>query len=120
MNIKKGVRNLRFFITLVPRRYMTATCLIVTAICLTIRQLALYNCHLPLFLINRLSILSDAFLIEVFPLYSVVFTYSYYRGPLLNIVLVDAREYKPLLFNICLSCDVYILKRFSRCFSEFF
>ena len=48
-NIKKGVRNLRFLTTLVPRRHMTATCLIVTAICLPLRQLALYNYHLPLF-----------------------------------------------------------------------
>ena len=47
--MKKGVRNLRFLTTLVLRRYMTATCLIVTAICLTLRQLTLYNCYLPLF-----------------------------------------------------------------------
>ena len=46
-NIKKGVRNLRFLTTLVPRRH-------VTAICLTLRQLALYNCHLPLFPTNIL------------------------------------------------------------------
>ena len=41
--LKKGVRNLGFLTTLVPRRYVTATCL-------TLRQLALYNGQLPLFL----------------------------------------------------------------------
>ena len=48
-NIKEGVRNLRFLITLVPRRHVTATCLIIMAICLLLEQLALYNYHLPLF-----------------------------------------------------------------------
>ena len=48
-NIKKGVRNLRFLTTLVPRRHVTATCLIIIAICLPLRQLALYNFHLLLF-----------------------------------------------------------------------
>jgi len=64
--------------------------------------------------------LLDAFLIEVFPLYGVVFAYSYYRGLLLGVVLVVARECEPPLFNICLPCDVGILGGFSGCFSGFF
>ena len=40
--LKKGVRNLGFLTTLVPRRHVTATCL-------TLRQLASYNGQLPLF-----------------------------------------------------------------------
>jgi hypothetical protein len=58
---------------------------------------------------NRLYILLDAFLIEVFPLYSIVFAYSYCRGPLLGVVLAVARECKPPSFNVCLPCNVYIL-----------
>jgi hypothetical protein len=69
---------------------------------------------------NRLYILLDAFLIEVFPLYSIVSAYSYYRGPLLGVVLVDAREYKPPSFDVCLLCDIYISGGFSRCFLGFF
>jgi len=42
--MEKGVRNLRFLTTLVPRRHVIATCL-------TLRQLALNNGRLPLFLI---------------------------------------------------------------------
>jgi len=64
--------------------------------------------------------LLDAFLIEVFLLYSVVFARSYYRGPLLGVVLAVARKCKPLSFNVCLPCDVYILGGFSGCFSGFF
>ena len=67
-----------------------------------------------------LYILLDAFLIEVFPLNSIVFARSYYRGPLLGVVLVDAREYEPPSFDVCLLCDVYILGGFFRCFSGFF
>ena len=40
--MEKGVKNLEFLTTLVPRRYMTATYL-------TLRQLALNNSRLPLF-----------------------------------------------------------------------
>jgi len=69
---------------------------------------------------NRLYILLDAFLIEVFPLYNVVFARSYYGGLLLGVVLAVAREYKPPLFDICLLCDVGILGGFSRYFSGFF
>ena len=69
---------------------------------------------------NRLYILSDAFLIKVFLLYSVVFARSCYGGPLLGIVLVDIYKYKPLLFNIYLPCNIYILGGFSRYFLEFF
>jgi len=69
---------------------------------------------------NRLYILLDAFLIEVFPLYSVVFACSCYRGPLLGVVLVVAREYEPPLFNVCLPCNAGILGGFSGCFSGFF
>ena len=40
--MEKGVRNLRFLTTLMPRRHVTATCLI-------LRQLASNNGRLPLF-----------------------------------------------------------------------
>ena len=40
--MEKRVRNLKFLTTLVPRRYVTATCF-------TLRQLALNNSRLPLF-----------------------------------------------------------------------
>jgi len=69
---------------------------------------------------NRLYILLDAFLIEVFPLYGVVFAYSYYRGLLLGVVLAVARECELPLFNVCLPCNAGILGGFSRCFSGFF
>ena len=69
---------------------------------------------------NRLYILLDAFLIEVFLLYGVVFARSYYRGPLLGVVLVDARKYKPPSLNVCLPYNIYILGGFSRCFLGFF
>ena len=69
---------------------------------------------------NRLYILLDTFLIEVFPLCGVVFAYSYCGGPLLGVVLAVAREYKPLLFDMCLPCNAGILGGFSRCFSGFF
>ena len=42
LEFKKGVRNLRLLTTLIPRRYVTATCFI-------LRQLALYNSQLLLF-----------------------------------------------------------------------
>src|ERR1700723_3382408 len=69
---------------------------------------------------NRLYILLDAFLIEVFLLYSVVFTYSCYRGPLLGVVLAVARKCKPPSFNVCLPYDACISGGFSRCFLGFF
>jgi hypothetical protein len=50
----------------------------------------------------------------------VVFAYSYYRGLLLGVVLVDARECEPPSFDVCLPCDACILGGFSRCFSGFF
>ena len=69
---------------------------------------------------NRLYILLNAFLIKVFLFYNMVFTRFYYKGLLLGVVLVDAREYKLPSLNICLPCDIYILGGFSRCFSGFF
>jgi len=69
---------------------------------------------------NRLYILLDAFLIKVFPLYSVVFAYLCYGGPLLGVVLAVAREYEPLLFDVCLPCDACISGGFSGCFLGFF
>jgi len=49
-----------------------------------------------------------------------VFARSYCGGPLLGVVLVVAREYKPPSFDICLPCNIGILGGFSRCFSGFF
>jgi len=49
-----------------------------------------------------------------------VFTCSYYGGPLLGVVLVVTRKCELLLFNMCLPCNVGILGGFSRCFSGFF
>jgi tRNA U34 5-methylaminomethyl-2-thiouridine-forming methyltransferase MnmC len=69
---------------------------------------------------NRLCILLDAFLIEVFPLCGVVFARSYCGGLLLGVVLVDARECKPPSLDVCLPCDACILGGFSRCFLGFF
>jgi hypothetical protein len=69
---------------------------------------------------NRPYILLNAFLIEVFPLYSIVFAYSYYRGLLLGVVLVDARKCEPPSFDVCLPYDIYILGGFSRCFLGLF
>jgi len=69
---------------------------------------------------SRLYILLDAFLIEVFPLYSVVFTRLYYRGPLLGIDLAVARKYKLPSVDVYLSCNTYILGGFSGCFLGFF
>ena len=69
---------------------------------------------------NRLYILLNAFLIKVFLFYSVVFARSCCKGPLLGVVLVDARKCKLLSFNICLPCDACISGGFSRCFSGFF
>jgi len=69
---------------------------------------------------NRLYILLDAFLIEIFPLYSIVFTYSYYRGPLLGMVLAVTRECEPPSFDICLPYNAGILGGFYRRFSGFF
>ena len=45
-----------------------------------------------------------------------VFAYFYCGGPLLGVVLVDMRKYKPLLFNIYLFYNACILGGFSRCF----
>jgi len=64
--------------------------------------------------------LSDAFLIEVFPFYSVVFTRSYYGGLLLGVVLAVAYKCELPLFDVCLPCDAYISGGFSGCFSGFF
>ena len=58
---------------------------------------------------NRLYILLDAFLIEVFPLYSVVFAHSYYGGLLLGVVLVDARECELPSLDVCLPYNICIL-----------
>ena len=69
---------------------------------------------------NRLYILSDAFLIEVFLLYSIVFAYSCYRGLLLGVVLAVTRKCEPPSFDVYLPCDIGILGGFSRCFSGFF
>jgi hypothetical protein len=38
-----------------------------------------------------------------------VFAYSCYRGLLLGVVLVDAREYEPPLLDVCLPCNACIL-----------
>ena len=62
----------------------------------------------------------DAFLIEVFPLYSVVFARLYYRGPLLGVDLAVARECELPSVDVCLPCDAYILGGFSGCFLGFF
>jgi hypothetical protein len=56
----------------------------------------------------------------VFPLYSIVFAYLYYRGLLLGVDLAVTREYEPPSVNVCLPCDVCILGGFSGCFSGFF
>ena len=69
---------------------------------------------------NRLCILLDAFLIEIFPLYSVVFAHSCCGGLLLGVVLAVARKCEPLSFDVCLPCDAGILGGFSGCFSGFF
>ena len=75
-NIKKGVKNLRFLTTLVLYQYVMATYLIITAICLTLRQLALYNCHLPLF--------------PIYILISVLISHIYILGYLLKYLLSKA------------------------------
>jgi hypothetical protein len=64
---------------------------------------------------NRLYILLDAFLIEVFLIYSIVFARPYCRGPLLDVVLAVARECEPPSFDVCLPCDACILGGFSKC-----
>jgi len=48
------------------------------------------------------------------------FARLYYGGPLLGVVLAVTREYKPLLFDVCLSCDACISGGFSGCFTGFF
>jgi hypothetical protein len=50
----------------------------------------------------------------------VVFARSYYRGPLLGVVLAVARECEPPSFDVCLPCDACISGGFSGCFSGFF
>jgi len=69
---------------------------------------------------NRLYILLDAFLIEVFLLYSMVFARLCCGGLLLGVVLAVAYEYEPPLFDVCLPCDACILGGFSGSFSGFF
>ena len=69
---------------------------------------------------SRLCILLDTFLIEVFPLCSMVFARLCYRGPLLGVDLAVARECELPSVDVCLPCDVYISGGFSRCFSGFF
>ena len=68
---------------------------------------------------SRLYILLDAFLIEVFPLYSVVFA-RLCGGPLLGVDLAVTRECEPPLVDVYLPYDVCILGGFSGCFSGFF
>src|SRR6266576_5503676 len=69
---------------------------------------------------SRLYILLDTFLIEVFPLYSVVFARLCCRGPLLGVDLAVVRECEPPSVDVCLPCDACILGGFSGCFSGFF
>ena len=69
---------------------------------------------------SRLYILLDAFLIEVFPLYGVVFARLYYRGPLLGVDLAVTRKCEPPSVDVCLPYDACISGGFSRCFSGFF
>jgi len=52
--------------------------------------------------------LLDAFLIEVFPLYSVVFARLYYGGPLLGVDLAVARECEPPSRRRVPPCDACI------------
>jgi hypothetical protein len=68
---------------------------------------------------NRLYILSDAFLIELFLLYSIVFAYSYYKGLLLGVVLAVIREYELPLFNVCTMHISYSLGVFQGSFGWF-
>src|SRR6266568_6925159 len=70
---------------------------------------------------NRLCILSDAFLIKVFPLCGMVFARPSCCGwPLLGVVLTVARDCVPPSFNVRLPCDACISGGSSGCFSEFF
>ena len=69
---------------------------------------------------NRLYILLDAFLIEVFLLYSVVFAHSYCGEPLLGMVLTVTYNCVPLSFDVCLPCDACILGDSLGVFSGFF
>lgn len=69
---------------------------------------------------DRLCILLNAFSIEVFPLYGMVFAHSYCGGPLLGVFLAVARECELPSFDVCLPCDACISGGFSRCFSVFF
>jgi len=69
---------------------------------------------------SRLYILLDAFLIEVFLLYSVVFARLCCGGPLLGVDLAVARECEPPSVDVCLPCDACILGGFFRCFLGFF
>ena len=61
--MEKGVRNLRFLTTLVPRRHVMATCFI-------LRQLALNNSRLPLF--PTLSLLVNIITKDI-PLYYIIY-----------------------------------------------
>jgi hypothetical protein len=70
---------------------------------------------------NRLYILLDAFLIEVFPLYSVVFARPYYRDLLLlGLGLAVVCNYVPPSSHVCLPYDMCILGGFLGCFLGFF
>ena len=57
---------------------------------------------------NRLCILSDAFLIDIFPLFSVVFARPYYGESLLGMVLAVVCDCVLLLFYICLPYNACI------------
>jgi hypothetical protein len=69
---------------------------------------------------NRLCILSDAFLIKVFPFYSVVFTRSCCGWPLLGVVLTGARDCMLPSYNVRLPCDACISRESSGCFQGSF
>jgi hypothetical protein len=56
----------------------------------------------------------------VFPLYSIVFTHLYYRGPLLGVDLAVTRECELPLVDVYLPYNACILGGFSGCFSGFF
>jgi hypothetical protein len=69
---------------------------------------------------NRLYILLDTFLIEIYPFYSIVFAYLCYRGLLLGVDLTVARGYALPSLDVCLPYNICILGGFSRCFLGFF
>src|SRR6266568_750760 len=63
---------------------------------------------------NRLCILSDAFLIDVFPLSSVVFARPCCGEPLLGVVLAVARDSVLLLFHPAMHASQGIIRVFFR------